>query len=127
MKGNNLKLIQYGKSVIEQCDAININALMRRIKSLLEKELLRIELEGLGNNIKLTSSKTGMGGTRFWFICPQCKGRVGVLHRLPGSNLYQCRRCLGLQYGAAHYHRTPQEKHAKLIKKLLKMRRRGLI
>jgi len=127
MKNNNLKPIQYAKFIIEECQAVNINVLMREVKSRLKEELLKIELEGLGNDIRLTSSKTGNGGARYWFFCPKCNRRVGVLYRLPGSNSFGCRRCLKLQYGTARYHRSPQEEHAKLIKKLLKMRKKGLI
>jgi len=127
MKRNNLQSVQYGKFAIEECNAINVNVLMRKIKSLLREELLKIELEGLGNNIRLTSSKTGKGGVRYWFFCPKCNRRVGVLYRLPGSNSFGCRLCFNLQYTTARYHRSPQEEHAKLIKKLLRMRKRGVI
>ena len=125
MKNNKFHPVQHEKFTVEECGSININELMRKIKNLLKEELLKIELEGLGNNIKLTSSKTGRGGTRYWFFCPQCNKRIGVLYRIPGSNSFQCRHCGNLQYGMAHYHRSPQEENAKLIKKLLRMRKKG--
>jgi len=127
MRNNDLSPIKYGSFTAEQCQRVDINELMKKIECLLKEELLKIELKGLGNDIKLSSSKTGNGGTRYWFFCPSCNKRVGVLYRLPGSNSLQCRRCNKLQYSAARYHRSPQEKHAKLIKKLLKMRKKGLI
>lgn len=127
MKNNNFHPVRHEKFAVEECGRININELMRKIKILLKEELLKIELGGLGNNIKLTSSKTGNGGERYWFFCPQCNRRIGVLYRSPGSNSFLCRHCLSLQYSTAHYHRSPQEEHAKLIKKLLRKRERGLI
>jgi len=123
MKNNNLKPIQYEKFAVEECEGININELIRRIKNSLKEALLKVELEGLGNDIKLTTSRTGNGGERYWFFCPKCNRRVGVLYKPPGSSSFLCRECYNLQYGMAKYHRSPQEEHMRLIKKLLKERK----
>lgn len=126
MKDIDLNQIQYESFAVEECGKIDINELMARIKELLKSELLKIEIGGLQNDIQLTSSKTGNGGMRYWFFCPQCNKRVGVLYRRPGSNSLACRRCGNLQYSAAKYHRSPQEEHAKLIKSLLKDQKKRL-
>lgn len=127
MKDINLKPIQYSKFIVEECEKVNIDVLMNKIKHSLKQALLRIELKGLGEDIKLTSSKTGNGGTRYWFFCPKCNRRIGTLYRQPGGNSFCCRNCQNLRYGAAKYHKTPQEKHMRAVKLLLKKRKKGLI
>ena len=124
MKDIDLAQIQYESFSVEECGKIDINDLMAKIKELLRTELLQIELNGLQNNIKLASSKTGNGGMRYWFFCPKCNKRVGVLYRRPGSDSLVCRRCGNLQYSAARYHRSQQEEHARLIKRLLKSQKK---
>jgi len=126
MKDIDLAQIQYESFSVEECGKIDINELMNKLKEILKSELLKVELDGLQNNIKLASSKTGNGGMRYWFFCPQCNKRVGVLYRRPGSDSLVCRRCGNLQYSVARYHRSPQEEHARLIKRLLKDQKKKL-
>ena len=45
--------------------------------------------------IMLAHTKCNYGGTRAWFICPQCFRRIGVLYF---QFLFLCRHCLGLVY-----------------------------
>ena len=42
-----------------------------------------------GAFIRLTSTPSNYGGLRYWFACPSCNRRVGILY---GSSL-QCRHC----------------------------------
>lgn len=45
--------------------------------------------------IYLTHTECNYGGTRPWFICPQCSRRVGVLY---SRGLFLCRHCSRVAY-----------------------------
>jgi hypothetical protein len=55
-----------------------------------------------GIKVELTTSKTYVGGVRYWFKC-LCGRRVGVLFVHPISNILGCRECLGLEYRKRRY------------------------
>jgi hypothetical protein len=38
------------------------------------------------------------GGRRWWFLCPGCSRRMGVLYLAPGRTEFRCRGCYGLRY-----------------------------
>lgn len=46
--------------------------------------------------VQLTSTPVHLGGSRPWFLCPECGRRCGVLY-LNGSS-FGCRTCLNLRY-----------------------------
>ena len=46
-------------------------------------------------HIALTYTECNYGGTRPWFICPQCSRRVGVLY---SRCLFLCRHCTNVAY-----------------------------
>lgn len=46
-------------------------------------------------HIALTYTECNYGGTRPWFICPQCFRRVGVLY---SRGLFLCRHCTNVAY-----------------------------
>lgn len=52
-------------------------------------------------SIQVTSTPCHYGGLRYWWNCPNCHKRVGVLYR---AGLYVCRHCLGLNYYSQHKH-----------------------
>ena len=37
-------------------------------------------------------------GRRWWFLCPGCTRRMGVLYLPPGRTEFRCRGCYGLRY-----------------------------
>jgi hypothetical protein len=37
-------------------------------------------------------------GRRWWFLCPGCNRRMGVLYLSPGRSAFRCRGCYGLRY-----------------------------
>lgn len=51
--------------------------------------------EDIQETIQLTCTPAGFGGSRKWFVCPSCRGRVRVLY---GGRLYRCRKCRGATY-----------------------------
>ncbi|MBI2996384.1 MAG: hypothetical protein HYY52_06750 [Candidatus Melainabacteria bacterium] len=48
--------------------------------------------------IPLTTTKCNYGGKRYWFVCPLCKNRFGVLYKASHSNYFACRYCHNLTY-----------------------------
>lgn len=48
------------------------------------------------HDVRLTASPCNYGNSRYWFICPRCQKRVGVLY-LSGSSI-ACRHCHDLTY-----------------------------
>lgn len=99
MNPNNL-----GKTIIvDECQQISINTFIRRAKIQLKKTLISSQIEMSGVSIHLAISVTGNGGLRFWFECPLCKKRVGVLYTHPLNQNVGCRKCLGLEYRNQRY------------------------
>lgn len=45
--------------------------------------------------IYLTTTTPYYGGQRWWFLCPKCNARVGVLF---GDGLFMCRHCVNINY-----------------------------
>lgn len=46
-------------------------------------------------NVKLLKTQPNYGGYRYWFACPKCCKRVGVLYC---AGIYVCRHCIGANY-----------------------------
>lgn len=46
-------------------------------------------------DVGITTTKCNYGGKRYWFICPKCSKRVGVLFC---NGYYVCRHCIGVNY-----------------------------
>jgi hypothetical protein len=89
----------FGKKILaENCRKIKISEMLREVKRKLKRQLLKYEIEAEGIVVELAESKTGFGGKRFWFTCPLCKRRIGVLYKYPVSQGLGCRRCLKLDY-----------------------------
>ncbi len=85
--------------LVENCEKIEINSLLKIAKSKLKQALLQSEIEAQGLKIRLATSRTGLGGNeRFWFSCPSCEKRCGILFKHPLSGMIACRNCTGLGY-----------------------------
>jgi hypothetical protein len=91
------------KLLVEECQKISVNLFLRKAKSGLKENLISSQIETQGLSIKLTTSKTGFGGIRYWFECPICKIRVGVLYAHPLNQKVGCRQCLSLEYRKRRY------------------------
>jgi hypothetical protein len=89
--------------LVEGCRKIKISDFLRKYRNEIKKTIIESELEILGLNINLTTSKTCYNGIRFWFKCPLCKKRVGVLFKHPLNNTIGCRKCLNLEYRKRRY------------------------
>ena len=94
----------------EQRNIFELKILRKRFKlGGIEMELLEdphrcewyIELLNPGPNcfssiIWFKSTKCRFGGRRYWFECPTCLKRVGVLYK--DGDSFECRKCLDLDY-----------------------------
>ena len=89
--------------LVEECQKIEINTFLKEVRSKLRMALIKYELNAQGVIVELMTSKTGLGGVRYWFKCPQCKGRIGTLFVHALSQNLGCRRCLGLEYRKRRY------------------------
>ena len=93
--GNNL--------LVEDCSKIAVADLIREYRIKLKESFLTSQLEMMSVNVRLTTSQTGNKGTRFWFVCPKCERRVGLLLRHPLQGTIGCRLCLNLEYRKRRY------------------------
>ena len=50
------------------------------------------------DEILLVTTPCNFGGVRYWFECPSCCRRMGVLYLAPGDVHFRCRHCNDLSY-----------------------------
>lgn len=94
----------FGKKFLtDQCQQIRLSDFIRKTKPQLKETLLQSVIETEGYRLLLNRSKTGFGGLRYWFVCPTCQRRAGVIYKHPVSKSLGCRRCLGLDYRKHRY------------------------
>jgi hypothetical protein len=99
----------FGKKIlVENCKKVRINDLLKGYRIKFKKIFLRSEIETIGLNIELITSKTKYNGIRFWFACPICKNRVGIIYQHPLNQMIGCRRCLNLDYRNHQNKRYPK-------------------
>jgi len=96
--------------LVEDCQKIVISDFLKKYKVKLKELILKSELEILDISVELTTSQAGFKGVRFWFKCPFCAKRVGVLFKHPLNNKIGCRVCLKLEYRKRRYKGMLEEK-----------------
>ncbi len=79
-----------GKNV-NNLRAIKIDDLVRKAKNEFKYQFIKSDVDINGRQINLTMSKTRYGGNRFWFICPLCNKKRGIIY---SGNLLRCRICV---------------------------------
>ena len=55
-------------------------------------------LHDVDQRMTLTPTPTRHEGRRWWYACPACNRRAGVLHLPPGEKFFACRSCHDLSY-----------------------------
>jgi hypothetical protein len=85
-------------SVTENCQKIKVDQLVNQVQKELKKRLLEAQISTFGIDISFTTTKTKFNGERIWFICPNCKKRVGDIYKHPMEDKVGCRVCLNLKY-----------------------------
>lgn len=112
------------KLTVEECERISIFTIVRkqihyvlnlipevssgRLNAIIAQRLDNINYESIihGYLLKLSFATTvpHFGGTRYWFICPHCKRRVGTLYSPRLERYFKCRHCHNLTYKSAQTH-----------------------
>ncbi len=90
------------RATVEDCQRISVHNLKDKLSH-------GVELNINGLKVSLVSSKCNYGGCRYWFACPSCNRRVGVLYRKPLTQLFLCRECNNLTYQKTKYRRSKLE------------------
>lgn len=91
------------KFVVEEVQKIRIGDYLKNFQHRFKEAILGSILEILKQPIELTTTKTGFNGVRFWFKCPICNERIGVLYIHPLDSRVGCRTCLNLDYKKRRY------------------------
>lgn len=91
------------KFIVEECGKIKLTNFLKQFRGSLKEAVLNSAIEAMGIKIEMTTSQTGYGGIRYWFKCPFCRSRVGVLFRHPLTQAIGCRICLNLSYKKSRY------------------------
>lgn len=97
-----------GNNLVEHTRRITIDELVRLANKQLRQKLIASKLSVLGKDLELTTSKTRFQGERFWFVCPICRKRKGVLYS--HSDKIGCRECLGLKYKKQRFKGMTEQK-----------------
>lgn len=91
------------KNLVENTPRLKINLLTKLYLHGAES----IDLEN--QRIALSTTVCNFGGKRYWFTCPKCKLRVGVLYCPEGHSLFECRNCKNLKYELTQLRRSKNE------------------
>lgn len=90
-------------TTVEGTPKIQIKDLLKQCRDGFRESMITSKLKMMGIEIELITTRTAFNGIRFWFKCPQCKRRVGVLYKHPISRIVGCRLCLNLHYRKQRY------------------------
>lgn len=60
--------------------------------------------QGVNDRITLATTQPNYGGARWWWLCPSCGQRCGVLYLPASSRHFRCRCCHDLMYTSAQEH-----------------------
>ena len=93
------------KILVEQCQKIKINELVRDLKVEMSMLKLKEKIQLLDQEVGIAYTQCNFGGQRFWFVCPACKKRIGVLYKSPISEAILCRKCHGLSYMKSRFNK----------------------
>jgi hypothetical protein len=91
------------KYIVEECQKIRIDDLVRKTRKDLLENILQAQIEAEGFHIRLTKANLHHGGKRLWFECPLCKLKCGIIYKHPTTTQFGCRKCLNLEYRARRY------------------------
>ena len=88
-----------GKNLlIEDCHKVAVSDVLKKYRAVLKENFIRSQFEMMKADVRLTTSYTGNKGVRYWFVCPNCERRVGLLLVHPLQGRLGCRKCLNLEY-----------------------------
>lgn len=90
-------------NLVENCQKIKIDDIVRRVNREVKHQVLKSQVEVMGFELNFITSRTRFNGTRYWFACPVCENRVGIIYKHPVSAQVGCRSCLKIQYRKQRY------------------------
>ena len=90
-------------NLVEESTKVSVNKYVQEVRKQVKEELLIRSANVLSNKITLSQTQTGFGGTRYWFNCPICTGRIGTVYVHQITKKVGCRKCLGLEYRSRRY------------------------
>jgi hypothetical protein len=94
-----IKPYDLGKTnLVEHSQKINIDDIVRQVNKEAKQQILQSNIEVMGLKLNLLTSSTRFNGKRYWFSCPICNNRVGIIYRDSVSLQIGCRKCLKIQY-----------------------------
>ena len=104
----------FGKKLLaDECQKVRIGDFLKQYQSQLKELIIKTQAEILGTEISLAVSNTFNNGVRFWFKCPFCSKRVGILYKHPLNNKVGCRLCLNVDYRKRRYKGMLEAKYIK--------------
>lgn len=79
------------------------------VKNLSSVDAWVIHVTYVGTMTRIPVAKTPLnfGGFRYWFICPQCMRRCGIVYITERRKTFACRKCCGLVYASTQARHTP--------------------
>jgi hypothetical protein len=83
------------KTIIGVAVDITNDPYVRLIYAVTDREGNRTDYD---YEVSLVTTPCNFGGVRYWFCCPLCHRRVGVLYLAPGDVRFRCRHCNNLSY-----------------------------
>lgn len=66
------------------------------------------------DGIMLQSTRPQYGGRRWWFTCPICERRAGVVYLDSRRGRFSCRLCAGLAYRSQQEHDKTLDRYARM-------------
>lgn len=111
---NDFGKISSSRTLVEDCERISVSELNKVTSNVNELEINE-------QLVAITETYCNYGGTRKWFLCPNCKNRIGTLYRKPLSSYFLCRVCQNLTYQLRKYHRSKNESLLKQLNKFKKI------
>lgn len=87
----------------DNTEKISINRLIVQVKEELKSALVRSQIDVMGLQISLTTSRTRFNGKRLWFVCPLCSRRCESIYRHTDKEIAGCRNCLNVKYRKQRY------------------------
>ncbi|MFC1647784.1 hypothetical protein ACFL10_02200 [Patescibacteria group bacterium] len=91
------------KLLVDNCQQIRIKPFIKGLKKNLKGLIITSCITIANQEIEIKTSATGNGGQRYWFSCPMCNRRAGVLYHHPINQSLGCRICLNLDYRKRRY------------------------
>src|SRR3989339_454931 len=71
---------------VENCPRVKIDDLLKQCRDTFKESMLTSQIKVMDIDVELITTETNFNGLRFWFKCPQCERRVGVIFKHPISD-----------------------------------------